>query len=169
MDSGLTYDGVPVTTITGLDHLEGETVDVLGDGAAHPQRTVSLGSITLNRSCSVVHVGLPYVSDVGTLRVEAGSADGTAQGKTKRIHRVAVRLHKSLGLKFGPDADTLETATFRTTADPLGNPPPLFTGDFSVSWNGDYDLDGKMYFRQDQPLPFTLLGIFPQLVTQDRG
>lgn len=168
VDCGLEYDGAAVTMITGMDHLEGETLSVLADGASHPDVVVSGGSVTLARSASRVHLGLPYESNIETLRIEAGAADGTAQGKTKRIHRVNVRLYKTLGLQFGPDASTLDTLPFRTSADAMGNPPALFTGDKTVNWNSGYETEGQMYFRQDQPLPFTLLGLMPQLVTQDR-
>jgi hypothetical protein len=168
VDCGLTYDGVAADVITGLGHLEGQVVQILADGATHPDRTVSAGSITLNAEYSVVHIGLAYNSDIQTLRLEAGAADGTAQGKTKRITRVDVRLYKTLGLKYGKDEDNLDTVVFRTTADPMGNPPELFTGDKSFTWNSGYDLAGQMYFRQSQPLPLTILSIAPQVVTQDR-
>lgn len=168
VDCGLTYDGSPVTTITGLDHLEGQVVSVLADGAVHPDRTVESGSIILVRAASVVHVGLGYVSDIQTLNIEAGAADGTAQGKTKRINRVVARLYKTLGLKYGPSEDKLDVFTFRTSADAMNSPPALFTGDIEINWNSGYDKEGSMYFRQDQPLPFTLLGLFPQVTTQDR-
>lgn len=169
VDCGLTYDGVPATTISGLDHLEGETVSVLADGATHPDRTVSSGQITLARSASKVHVGFAYESDIETLNIEAGAADGTAQGKTKRIHRVTMRLYKTLGLSYGPSADKLDVMTFRTSSDSMDSPPALFTGDKSINWNGYYETEGRIFLRQNQPLPFTLLGLFPQLVTQDRG
>lgn len=168
VDCGLTYDGAATTAITGLDHLEGETLSVLADGASHPDVVVASGAVTLSRQASVAHFGFSYDSNIKTLRIEAGAADGTAQGKTKRIHRVGVRLYKTLGLQFGPDADNLDVLPFRTSADAMGNPPALFTGDRSVNWNAGYDTEGVMYFRQSQPLPFTLLGVMPQLVTQDR-
>jgi len=168
VDSGLTYDSTPATTITGLDHLEGEPVKVLADGSAHPDCVVSSGEITLSRSASVVHAGLGYNSNGQTLRIEAGAADGTAQGKTKRIHRVAFRFHETVGAKIGPDADSLDELTFRQPSDPMDEAVPLFSGDKSENWSGDYDTKGQIYFRQDQPLPFTLLGIYPQLLTQDR-
>jgi hypothetical protein len=168
VDCGLEYDGTPATTISGLWHLEGQTVQILTDGATHPDRTVTDGAITLVRSASLVHVGLQYQSSAKTLRIEAGAADGTAQGKTKRIHRVTVRLYKTLGLQYGADENSLDTLPFRTSATALGTPPAMFNGDKSVNWNSYYDTLGQMYFRQDQPLPFTLLGVFPQLVTQDR-
>ena len=168
VDCALVYDSTPATTISGLDHLEGQTVSVLADGAVHPDCVVTSGDITLDYAASVVYAGFAYESDIKTLRIEAGASDGTAQGKTKRIHRVTARLYKTLGLKHGPSFSNLDTLPFRTSADTMGNPPDLFTGDKSFNWNGGYETEGQMCFRQDQPLPFTLLGLFPQLVTQDR-
>lgn len=169
VDCGLTYDGAPTPTISGLDHLEGQTVQILADGATHPDRVVNSGQITLVRPASMVNVGLAYESDIETLNIESGAADGTAQGKTKRIHNVTVRLYKTLGMQYGPNANKLDVKTFRTSADPTNGPPALFTGDIFINWNSGYETEGVMYFRQSQPLPFTILGIFPQLVTQDRG
>ena len=168
VDCGLTYDGAPATTISGLDHLEGQTVSILADGSPVPDLVVTNGVITLSTSASIVNIGLPYNSDIKTLRIEAGAADGTAQGKTKRIHRVTLRLYKTVGLKYGPDSDHLDDLIFRTAANNLNEPIPLFTGDKSFNWNGYYEKEGTIHLRQSQPLPFTLLGIFPQLVTQDR-
>jgi hypothetical protein len=82
LDSMLTYDGGGVTSVFGLDHLEGQTVSVLANGAAHPDRTVSSGSITLNGSYEVVHVGLPYTSTLQTMRIEAGRK--TARRRVRR-------------------------------------------------------------------------------------
>lgn len=169
VDCGLTYDGSATTTLSNLWHLEGEEVTVLADGATHPNKTVTNGQITLDRSASVVQVGYNYNSDGKTLRVEAGAADGTAQGKTKRIHRVGFMLHRTLGLKFGKDFDNLDTLTFRKASDAMGAAVPLFSGIKSQEFNGEYDMDGYVCWRQDQPLPGTILAIMPQLVTQDRG
>jgi len=168
VDSGLRYSGPAVTSLSGLDHLEGETVSVLADGAVHPDEVVVGGSITLDRAASEVAVGLRYNSDLTTLRIEAGSADGTAQGKTKRIHRVLVRLHETLGLKYGPSASQLDTLTFRTASDTMTTAVPLFSGDKELDWDGDYETKGQLHFRQDQPLPATIVAVMPQLVAQDR-
>lgn len=168
VDCGLTYSGAAATTISGLDHLEGETVSVLADGATHPDATVSSGQITLDRSATKVHVGYGYNSDGKSLRLEAGAQDGTAQGKTKRIHRVVIRLNESLGLKVGPSFDNLDTVYFRTSADEMDTAPALFTGDKEVLWDGDYETEGQLCWRQDQPLPLHILALMPQVVTQDR-
>lgn len=169
VDCGLTYDSTPATTISGLDHLEGETVSVLADGATHPDRVVSGGAITLARAASVVQVGLGYVRDIRTLQINAGAQDGTSQAKTKRIHRVALRLLSTLGLKHGPRFDALTRITFRTSSDHAGEAPPLFSGDTTFTWEGGYETEGYICLRCDQPLPCTILAIYPQLVTYDRG
>ncbi|WP_410925272.1 hypothetical protein, partial [Pseudomonas aeruginosa] len=76
------YNGAPTTTISGLTWLTGQTVGVLGDGATHPDVVVdNTGKITLQRSVSIAQVGLKYTSAGKTMRIEAGGADGPAQGK----------------------------------------------------------------------------------------
>jgi hypothetical protein len=168
VDGGLFADlGEPFTTIIGLDHLEGETVDILADGAVHPSRVVVGGQITLQYGASVVTIGLPYVSDLEPMRIEAGSQDGTAQGKRKRIHALVVRLWRSLGMKIGPDANSLTPVYFRTSDDPMNEAPAFFSGDKRTLFRGGYRRKGTMLIRQDQPLPLTVLAIIPQLVTND--
>lgn len=157
-----------VTNISGLDHLEGQVIDILADGAVQPSKTVSSGSVSLTTSATTVHFGLGYNSDGKMLRLNAGAADGTAIGKTRRIHRVAFMFHRSLGLKIGLDFSDLDQLTFRTTADALSRAPALFTGIRSETLEADYDFENQICFRQDQPLPSMILAIAPQLHTQDR-
>lgn len=167
VDSGLTYRGSPASIISGLNHLEGETVQVLADGATHPDLRVEDGKIELVVPASVVQVGLGYRSILETSRLEAGAADGTAQGKTKRIHRAVIRFHQTLGALVGADGRSLDRIEFRSAADLMDTPPPLFDGDKIVDWPGDYETDARMMIVQDEPLPLTVLAIFPQINTQD--
>jgi hypothetical protein len=173
-DSALTYDGVATTTLTGLHHLAGETVRVLADGAAHVNVTVSAtGTVTLTRSSLVVHVGYSYNSDGQTLRMEAGAADGTAQGKIQRTHRFIIRVHDTLGLKLGSTFNAtgvgkLTEVVFRTSSDNTGEAVPLFSGDKEIPWDGDYTTENQHCWRFDGGFPGTVLAIMPQLHTQDR-
>ena len=96
--SQLSYSGSATTTISGLDHLEGETVSVLANGATHPNKTVSSGEITLDRSSTNVKVGLGYTSLLQTMRLDAGSQNGTSQAKTKRIFDITLRLYETVGV-----------------------------------------------------------------------
>jgi hypothetical protein len=167
VDSGLTYDGAAATTITGLSHLEGQVVDVLADGAPHPQRTVTGGQITLQRAASVVQVGLPCPCLYKSMRIEAGAADGTAQGKTKRIHKAVLRFLDTGGGSYGGNEAQLDDLMLRTSADPMGQPVPLFSGDKVVPWPEGYTTDCRMVFKNAQPTAVTLVALMPQVVTSD--
>ncbi len=167
LDSQLSYSGSPATTISGLSHLEGLTVSILADGATHPDKTVSSGSITLDRSASDVKIGLGYTSLLKTMRIDAGAQNGTSQAKTKRIYEVTARLYESVGVEIGPDLDNMERVPFRKSSDPMDQGIPPFTGDKEVEFRGNYDTDGFMIVRQTQPLPLTILSLYPRLVTND--
>lgn len=167
VDAGIAYDGAASATIAGLSHLEGQEVAILADGATHPRRTVVGGQITLQRAASVVHVGLPYTARLATMDLEAGSATGTAQGKMKRIYRLAVRLLRTLGGKAGTAADKLDTLNFRDATVPMGSAPPLFTGDKSFGAPGGSDRAARAWFVHDDPLPATVIAVMPQIQTED--
>jgi hypothetical protein len=122
--------------------------------------------VELLRPAAVVQVGLPYASRLQTLRFDAGAQDGTAQGKTGRIHEVSVRFWRTLGGKVGFD-DAVEVISFRTSSDPMDSPPALFTGDKRVKFNRGYTREPRVTTVQDQPLPMTVLCILPRLVTFD--
>jgi hypothetical protein len=102
LDSHLSYSGSATTTLSGLSHLEGQTVSMLADGSVHANKTVSSGAITLDRSVTKACVGLSYDSILQTMRIEGGAAEGTSQGKTKRISKVVLRLFETVGVKVGP-------------------------------------------------------------------
>ena len=167
LDSQLAYDGSATTTISGLDHLEGEEVSILADGATHPNKTVSSGAITLDRSSTKVKVGLPYVSLLQTMRIDAGSQNGTSQSKTKRIYEITARLYESIGIEIGPDLDNMERIPFRSSANLMDSGVNVFTGDKDIEFRGNYETDGFIFVRQNQPLPLTVLSLYPRLVTND--
>lgn len=168
VDCGSTYSGASTTTISGLSYLEGQTVQVLTNGASHPDRVVTSGAITLQVASTKVQVGLGYNSTIQTNRVEGGAADGTSQGKMKRINKVVLRFYNTLGAKAGPSTTILDEIQFRTGSDPMDAPPPLFTGDKLIEWPNGYDFDGYVTVQQYQPLPMTLVAIMPQTTVFDR-
>jgi hypothetical protein len=131
---------------------------------------VSNGSITLTEKASTVHAGFGYVSDLKMLRIEAGAADGTALGKTRRINRLGILFHRSLGLQIGARGfdGKMFDIVFRTGSDSLSRAVPLFSGIKSETLAADYDFENQVCLRQSQPLPTTILAIMPQMNTQDR-
>jgi hypothetical protein len=170
VDSGLTYDGAPATIISGLDHLEGEEIAILADGSVHPNMIVVAGEVTLQKSASIVVLGLPYVSTLKTMPIEAGAADGVAQGKKMRVTNIVMRLFETgPGLWFGPDTTNMNELQFRNSTMDMGEPVPLFTGDTELqSWPGDYQVAPQITIQHRLALPCTVIAVMPQVHTYDR-
>ena len=168
VDCGLTYDGVATTTVPAA-HLEGQTVHLLVDGAAHAPKVVTAGVVTLDRSATKVQYGLPFTARFRTLRIDLGAQNGTSQGKVQRIHQVALRVHSTAAMVAGPTFDLMDEVLFRTSEDPTDAPIPPQSADKIVDWDGDYSTDARICGARDKPMPQTLLAILPQLATEDRG
>ena len=165
VDCGLTYDGVPADTLSGLGHLEGKEVAIWADGAVHLRCTVVSGAITLDREVSKAQVGLPYRGQFLSPRLEAGATEGTAQGKMKRIDKLTLRLHRSAGGQAGPDLAHLATLKYRQFSDPMDTGTPLFTGDLEIDYPGEYGAEGQLMVVQDDPAPLTICALIPRLAT----
>jgi len=165
LDSGLSYVGDETSTLTGLDHLEGEVVDIIGEGAAQTSKTVSSGSISIDNATEQAKVGLLYTSDLQTMRLDEGYTE-TTQTKTKRIYDLSVRFQDTVGAKVGPNAANLTSIDFRASGSPMDLPIPLFTGDKQVEFDTGYGTEGLVYVQQPQALPMTILGIYPRLETE---
>jgi len=167
VDSGLAYSGSSVSSLSGLYHLEGASTSVLANGATHPDKTVSSGGITLDFAITSGAVGLGYTSKMQTLRIEAGSSDGTSQGKPKRIHDVTLRFHETVGAEVGTDAANADRIFFRDSSMDMDTAVPLFTGDKEIEFPGGFEEGDRIYVQQAQPLPMTVLALYPRMNTHD--
>lgn len=158
--------------VTGLSHLEGETVDVLavpygdgihfGDPAVYPQKVVSGGKITgLDPPVYQAEVGLHYESDLLTLKPEIPTGAGTSQAAKKRYSEVFIRVDNSIGGEING-----ESISFRDPATPMTSGPPLQTGDYRAK-NLGWDREGRIRVQQTQPLPLTVLAIIGTVSTED--
>lgn len=167
VDSGLAYQNSSVTSLSGLYHLEGETISILANGASHPDKTVSGGSISLDFSVTTAAIGYGFTSNMQTMRIESGSQDGTSQGKPKRIHGITVRLDQTVGFEVGNDSGSIDRVYFRDSSMAMDQAVPLFTGDKEIEFDGGYKDDDRIYIRQTQPLPLTVLALYPRMNTFD--
>lgn len=156
----------PVTGITGLDHLDGETVSILADGNVAPPQIVVNGSISLDRAYSAITVGLPFQCQLQSLYIDVQSDSGTIQSKRKTVPAVTVRMQDTRGLKVGPTFNTLVEIKERTT-EKMGAPIALFTGDQRVVCPANYNVPGQICVQQDYPLPSTILALIPELQVGD--
>lgn len=156
-NTAITTFEVARNVISGINFLEGKKINILADGAVHPEKTVTSGSVTLDRAASVVHLGLPYESDLQTLPL-ALQTEAFGQGRVKNINHVWLRVLESSGIFAGPSADKLVEAKQRTT-EPYGTPPNLKTEDIKIMVTPTWQDNAQLFIRQTDPLPLTIVGL----------
>lgn len=162
-DSHVIYSDTSTTTISGLMNWAGETLQVLGPDGYMGEFTVSAtGKITLPTAVTDAIIGYGMNCVASPMRIESGSQDGTAQGKTKRAVSLRLRLMDTgRGLYMGP---TEETATEEVViADGA-----LKSGDTDLlPWPGGWETDGIIVLKHDKPTPCEITSIMVRMVTSD--
>ncbi|MCP4469874.1 MAG: hypothetical protein GY815_04165, partial [Gammaproteobacteria bacterium] len=144
-------NAIPFTVVTGLDHLEGEEVQVLTNGAVHPDRVVAGGQINLQREATHAVVGLKFTPKIVSLPLDKGSQTGSAIAHAKKLNSIVVGLLDSaLPLVNG------ERLASRHPSTPMGEIEPLTSGQISQIELGWTD-DAIVTIEQDLPLPLTVL------------
>jgi hypothetical protein len=161
----------PETVFSGAAYLDGETVQVLGDGADYGTQVVAGGDVTLPNggTASLVTMGLPIWSElVGMPWVPQGAAAQASQGRVKSIDHLFLRFYESLGCNFGmrrtdPTTfqvdDRTEPLETRAANDLAGLPPPLFTGILKLPKPGGFDVEQQVVVQTNGPLPLTVVSI----------
>ncbi len=145
--------GAATTTITGLDHLEGELVYVLSNGISLGLYTVSGGSVTVLSSVFSYSVGLAYESTLQPMKLDIS---GLGLATTKKVAKVIASLNKTVGGKIGTDAQNLDNIKYRD-AGGAGVEFPYFTGDVEQTLPGGYGRSGNVMVKQTDPQPMTVL------------
>ncbi|MEG3641094.1 hypothetical protein [Magnetococcus sp. PR-3] len=148
VDSGLSYSGSAVTSISGLDHLEGATVVAVADGGVVENLTVSAGAITLPSAASTVQVGLPYSSAIKKLPLNGGYLHGVS----KQVTEVVLDLYQSAGGRVAIEGQDNQIDTSHTLQS---------YQQVRVTMPANNDLMAQISIIQDQPLPMTLLADSP--------
>jgi len=158
VDCGISQTfGAPVSAVSGLDWLEGQTVSILADGAVHPQQVVTGGAISLQWAASKITVGLPIEADIETLPI-AVQAIAFGQGQLKNVSRIFVRVFQSSAIAGGPSFDKLTEYKQRTT-EAYGTSPAPVTAEISFAIGPSWGTDGQVCLRQSQPLPLTVVSL----------
>ncbi len=177
VDSGLTYSGGPATTITGLDHLEGQEVMILADGKVVTGKVVTAGAVTLPTAASIVHVGLAYKHVYESLKLAQGARGGTSVNKVKGVSSCGFVLldcssFKATTVEYDEQSGrrqfALQEVGFKRPTENPTAATPLFTGEVSINTDQAASTDPRIYAESDAPLPFTLIAVAPVLDGSDR-
>jgi hypothetical protein len=160
-----------VSSVSGLSHLEGETVKVFADGAVQTDKTVASGAITLDDAASVVHVGLGYEHRWKSLKLAYGSQNGSAIGKPKSIADIILVLMEaaegsiSVATVDSDGEGVFSELDLRDATNLDGDAVPFFTGEVRLGVTAGYDQDIRIVLKGSEPVPVTMLGILPEMDT----
>lgn len=163
-----------VDQVSGLWHLEGEQVSVFGDGQvvaskhndAYTAITISNGTITLDKPYSVIHVGIPITADIETLDIDTVEGESLAD-KKKLVSKVTLFVESSRGIFIGSSEPTgsdyvehLEELKIRDD-ESYDEPVTLTTGVVDVNIRSEWNSNGRVFIRQIDPLPLSVLAVVP--------
>lgn len=150
-----------LTEITTAQHLEGETVEMLGDGAPMAAQVVSNGRLVVDPPAAIVTFGLDYLSILQPMRPDAGARMGSSGSRQMRTVSVGIRLLRSGPFKVGTPSQTYEFPQ-RTPDMPTDEPVPLFTGDAApIAVGGTTSRNSFWRLERRGPLPVTVNAAYP--------
>ena len=158
VDCGLTIRREnPSTLVDGLDHLEGRELSVLADGSPVEGCVARNGRIELPYPAKVVQAGLGFVSALSPLPLESDTRSGSTLGRNRSHGRCTLRLHRSVGGKYGPNRDELYDLPF--LPERWGEAVAPFSGDVDCIPGGGQASSATIWLVQDRPLPFRLAAL----------
>lgn len=149
-----------LSSISGLWHLEGKVINILGDGNVEPQKWVSNdGAVTLTRPYSIIHAGLPITAQIETLDIDSAEDPGLV-GQQKNITELKVMVEASRGIWAGPDTSHLREYKQRST-EGYGEPISVYTGIVKINLQSTWNSNGRIFIQQADPLPLSILSVIP--------
>jgi hypothetical protein len=162
-----------VKQVGGLWHLEGKSLSVFADrfvvgnpnNPTYDTRTVTNGILTLDKPYSVIHAGLPFTCDLETLDMDSSGIE-TMADKQKLISAVTLFVQDSRGVfigNTGPAGDSisgLDELKIRSTEN-YDDPVALKTGTADVNIQSQWNSNGRVFVRQSDPVPLTILAVAP--------
>lgn len=158
VDCGLRYEGEAVSSVSGLEHLEGESVSANINGHPFPSLLVQNGRVTLPMAGSVVTIGLAYTAHMKTLPLALGQPP--IFSRRKRVSKIFTTLYQTYGLQISVE---------NTKREPIG-PQDVNTdgtGLFFTIPKGSWGQGGQVDFYQDKPLPCTITTLQPEIEVGD--
>lgn len=152
-------------TFSGIEHLEGQTVNILSDASVEPQKVVTGGAVTLEKPGGVVHIGLPINAQFETLDININGQE-TLLDKKQLISTVTLVVNASRGIWAStPGGQWYEypQREFEFYDDPVEDA----TGKVEVKLDSNWEKNGRLKIRQTDPLPLSVLAVIPRITVGD--
>lgn len=171
VDSFVTYSGASTTSVTGADHLEGETVYVWGGGKDLGSYTVSSGAFTLSEAVTDYVYGLYYKAQWKSMKLAYAGGLGTALTQKKRVGQLGLILsntHKD-GITYGRDFNNLDPLPATKDGAVVADDTVHTSYDEEASsFGGTWDTDSRICLESESPKPCTVLAAVVPVETHDK-
>jgi hypothetical protein len=156
LDASITYEGASATAMSGLDHLEGETVYAWTNGTTYQGPfTVTGGAITLTTAATTAHIGLEIEADLEALDLDANNSD--VRGKKKRVQALALLLEDSRrGFQVGRDENHLLAHRAE-----LWDTSTVVDGREEINITSAFTEGGRVFIRLTRPTPLCINALLP--------
>jgi hypothetical protein len=186
-DAHYRYAGAETTTITGLGHLEGQTVVVWGWNTVHPftaieadgtVRTVGrdMGTFTvsgaqitgLDAAVTNACVGIGYTAPFKSAKQAFAAAMGTPLNQPKKIDHLGFILADthSQGVKFGQDFDHLDDLPLiENEAEVDADMVHSAYDERMIPFDGEWTTDARVCLQGQAPRPATVLAFTVSMTT----
>lgn len=161
VDCGLTYSGAPITALSGLGHLEGKTIQIVGDGAVYPTEVVASGAVAIEYAASEIYVGIGFTPSLITNRPEVKVA-GTSQVSKKRWNKIVARVIDTFGITINGKIPL----PARSAEMDMDTAPTPFSGDVDMT-NLGWDVAGRITIEQPLPIAASVVCVLGTLVIGD--
>lgn len=172
-DSNWQFDSSDATTtVTGGDHLVGETVVAWGNDRDLGSYTVSTaGGFTASQNSTTFYVGLAYDGWYKSAKLAFGSQSGTALTQKKRVPHVGLILADthSKGIEYGQSTDRLSPLPLTQAGRHISS--NVVFQDFdepSVAMKAQWDTDSRMVLKSRSPRPATVLAAVISVDEKDK-
>lgn len=170
-DSFVYSSGVPISSLSGLSHLEGKSVVVWADGKDVGTFTVSTGAISLGGTYTNVVAGLGYTAQYKSSKLAYAAGMGTALAQRKRVDHLALIMRNThaQGLQYGSDFDNLSDMPLEESGEwiPGSKVWESYDND-SFEFDGDWDTDARLCLQAKAPRPCTVLAAVISIETHDK-
>jgi hypothetical protein len=166
-DASITVNQAASKTVSGLSHLEGETVTIIADGKRHKNLTVASGVVTLDYTAEKIHVGLPYDQLIVSQYIETIGAPSTSFGTKQRLISVGTMLNKTMIAQVGRDENNLKVVENRTPTTGLSTAPDLMTKIVTTLIDGNFGDQTSMTIFNDAPTPMTVVSLIATIEVGD--
>jgi hypothetical protein len=175
VDSGITITQASSTAVSGLGHLEGESVVCLNNGVVEGPHTVSSGAITLDTAGTKIQIGLAINWEIESGSMPFGARLGSAVGNPTNFDELSLMFRQSGGDITVCTAKYDEYGWGLSAGEPINwahpqssSKTPLWTGLKRVDMEGSWEDDQSIHLSGSDPLPVEILAMTPIKDTKER-